>query len=103
MRQQTLRDLVAIGRVTSATVVGLRGGYGIAVRDGPVQRLLATSRGETRLFTLEAATRFLRDVGLPRFEVDASNYEPGRLRKPRPDRAEALRRTRTNPHQPTLV
>src|SRR5688500_3699505 len=103
MRQQTLRDLVAEGRVARARVVGLRGGYGVVVTDGPVERLLATSRGETRLFTLDAATKFLRDIGLPRFEVDASNYEPGRLRSPRPDRAEALRRTRTNPHQPSLV
>ena len=103
MREQTLRELVIGGFVTSATVVGQRGGYGVSIRQGTTESFLSTSRGEARLFTLETAARFLRQIGIARFEVDASNYEPGRIRKPRPDRAEALRKTRTTPRQATLV
>lgn len=103
MKQQTLRDLVASGAVREATVIGMRGGYAIRVRHASVYQLLASSRGDMRLFTLDAATKLLRELGIPRFTVDATNFEPGRIRKPRPDRAEALRKTRTSPHQPMLV
>jgi hypothetical protein len=103
MREQTLRELVSGGFARSATVVGQRGGYGISIRHGTAESFLSTSRGEPRLFTLETAARFLRQIGISRFEVDSSNYEPGRIRKPRPDRAEALRKTRTTPRQTTLV
>jgi hypothetical protein len=103
MNEQTLRTLVTADSVRSPAVIGMGGGYAISVRYGSTESLLKSSRGETRLFTLDAASKFLRRIGLPRFVVDASNYEPGRIRKPRPDRAEALRRTRTNPRQAMLV
>lgn len=66
-------------------------------RYGMTERALATSRGGLRLFTLDAAGKFLRDLGLPRFEVDATGFEPGRMRPARPDRATALSRTRRQP------
>lgn len=46
---------------------------------------------------------FLRQVGIEMFEVDARFYQPGRIRKARPDRAEALRKTRTTPRQQELL
>jgi len=74
------------------------------VRYGSVEKNLVTSRGEVRLFAnLNTAVNFLRQQGLTRFQVDATNYEPGRLRKARPDRAAALRNTRTSPRQPELL
>jgi hypothetical protein len=103
MKEQTLRELVKGGFVDSAVVVGQRGGYGVAIQRGSSKSFLATSKGEARLFTLETAARFLRQMGITRFEVDASSYEPGRIRKARPDRAEALRKTRTTPRQAILV
>lgn len=78
----------------SATVLGRPGGYAISVRYGMTERALATSRGGLRLFTLDAASKFLRDIGMPRFEVDATGYAPGRIRQARPDRAMALAGTR---------
>ena len=103
MREQTLRELAASGAVHSVLVLGMRGGYGISIQLGAVEGLLESSRVEVRLLTLETATRLLRQMGIPRFRVDATNYEPGRMRKPRPDRAEALRKTRTNPRQELLL
>jgi len=73
------------------------------VRVGSSERMLANARGSIRLFSLENAARFLNGIGLQRFEIDTSNYTPGRLRKPRPDRAEALKRTRTLPRQSILL
>jgi hypothetical protein len=87
-----------------ASVVGKRAGFGIVVRLGGGDRSLGTTRGEERLFAnLNTAALFLRDVGLPRFEVDITEFEPGRLRKARPDRADALRKTRTKPIQERLL
>jgi hypothetical protein len=66
--------------------------------------VLGNSRGNLRQFaSLNTAVDFLRRVGVARFEVDAEEYERGRTRKPRPDRAEALRGTRTRPRQQSLI
>src|SRR5437867_11093352 len=91
----TLRELLSSTSVTSTVAVGQRGGFAIVVRYGEAQRTLASRRGAPRIFaSLNTATSFLQRLGLKKFEVDATEFEPGRLRKPRPDRAEALRRTR---------
>lgn len=97
IKEATLRELMEANSIRSATAVGHVGGYSISVRYGTAERSLATSRGDLRLFTLDAASKFLRVLGLPRFEVDATDYEPGRIRKARPDRASALARTRRQP------
>lgn len=103
MREQTFRELVSAGLVESVVVVGQRGGFGVCIRHGVSESLLSTTRGEPRQFTLDSAANYLRQMGFTRFEVDASNYVPGRIRKPRPDRAEALRKTRTVPRQAVLI
>ena len=98
IKEATLKELVQAQSVRSASVLGKHGGYVISVRYGLAERALGTSRGGLRLFTLDAASKFLRDLGLPRFEVDATGYEPGRIRKARPDRATALAGTRRQPN-----
>lgn len=101
---QILKELVEAGSVRGACLVGQRGGFGVVVRYGMVERTLSSTRGQVRLFaSLDTAMPYLKRLGLPRFEVDASSFEPGRLRKPRPDRAEALRKTRTRPTQQKLI
>lgn len=103
IKETTLRELVTTDSVNSVCIVGQIGGYAVTVRCGSAEITLATTRGDIRLFTLERASTLLRALGLLRFEVDCTNYEPGRLRKSRPDRAEALRKTRTRPIQETLI
>lgn len=103
IRENVLREFVEAGSIDAALVIGEIGGYRIAVHFGSEQRTLATSRGDVRLFSLETAARFLREIGFPKFVVDVREYQQGRIRKPRPDRAEALRKTRTRPRQGVLV
>jgi hypothetical protein len=103
IKEPTLRELREADSVASVLVRGSVGGYALVIRFGGNERLLATTRGETRLFSLESAGRFLRDLGISKFEVDTSTYEPGRLRKARPDRAAALRKTRSTPVQSSLI
>lgn len=103
IKETTLRELVRANSINSVCLIGRPGGYVVKVRYGSLERVLATTRSEVRLFTLGNAGTFLRAIGLPRFEVDATGYEPGRLRSARPDRAEALRNTRTVMRQVSLI
>jgi hypothetical protein len=103
IKESALRGLAESSAIKSACVVGTRGGYSIVVRYGAVERELSSVRGDIRLFTLGNASKFLRGIGLYRFEVDATEYEEARLRKARPDRAEALKLTVTKLRQQVLI
>lgn len=90
---RTLAKLVESGIVRAARVIGQAGGWGIIVTCGKTIRPLAAQRGKARLFSkLETVAVYLRDIGIPRFDVDVVDYDPERARRTRPDRAEALKR-----------
>ena len=96
IRETTLRELIEAGSVRSVAAVGRHGGFFVSVSCGGIDRALASARGAIRLFpNLTTLAALLCRLGISSFEVDAANYEPGRVRSARPDRAEALRRTRT--------
>ena len=103
IKECTLRELVQADSVQSACAIGTRGGYSIVIRCGSIERTLASVRGDVRLFTLTNVSKFLRGIGLSRFEVDASSYEEARMRNARPDRAEALKLTVTKLRQQVLI
>src|SRR5687768_2443212 len=97
------RDLVGARAITSVTAIGAPGGFSIALHCGASELILSATRGGARMFaSLDTAAAFLKRLGISQFSVDASGHELQLLRKPRPDRAEALRRTRTRPQQQTL-
>ena len=103
IREPLLRELVKLTVPVRAIVVGEQGGFAVTFRVGETQKTLATSRGAVRRFaSLDTAGSFIRDIGISGFEVDMSCHKPGRLRNPRPDRAEALRNTRTRLRQQFL-
>ena len=100
IKEPVLRELVQAETSVGATVSGQQSGYAVQVRLGGGQKVLITSRGTIRLFaSLDTAGAFVSGLGIPHFEVDMTGHAPGRLRKPRPDRAEAMRRTRTKLQQ----
>lgn len=98
-----LRALLEMSQQCTARLLGDVGGYSVLIAVGNSERMLANSRGSIRLFSLGNAARFLNSIGMPRFEIDTTNFKPGRLRKARPDRAEAMRKTRTTPRQSYLL
>lgn len=103
IKAQLLRELVGATENVGATAIGTQGGFKLLFSIGQVTRTLVSSRGGTRFFaSLDTAAAFCREVGVNEFEVDLSNYEPGRLRAPRPDRSEALKKTRTRLRQQPL-
>lgn len=90
----TLTKLAEAGVVRSAHVVGQDGGWGILVKYGMTERALAAQRShQVRIFRkLETLVEYLKGVGIPRFDVDAVNYDPHSVTATkRPDRAVAMK------------
>lgn len=90
----TLTKLAEAGVVRSAHVVGQDGGWGILVKYGMTERALAAQRShQVRIFRkLETLVAYLKGVGIPRFDVDAANYDPhSDTATKRPDRAAAMK------------
>ena len=91
----TLTKLVEAGAVRAAHVIGQSGGWGVMIRYGMLERPLAASRSkQLRTFKkLETLVAYLKDIGISRFDVDASQYDPATLKTySRPDRAEAMKK-----------
>ena len=98
-----MRELIQASAEVEVAAVGEQQGFSLHFRFGSAEKMLATSRGTVRLFaSLDTAGAFIRNVGISSFEVDMTRHQPGRLRSPRPDRAAALRGTRTRPRQQPL-
>lgn len=90
----TLSRLVEAGAVRGAHVIGQAGGWGVLIQYGMLERPLATSRSkQVRTFKkLETLVAYLKDIGISRFDVDATQYDPASLKTyTRPDRAAAMR------------
>ncbi|NHZ66928.1 antitoxin PaaA2 family protein [Massilia genomosp. 1] len=89
-----LTKLAEAGVVRSAHVVGQAGGWAILVKYGMTERALAAQRShQVRIFRkLETLVEYLKGVGIPRFDVDAVNYDPhSTTTAKRPDRAAAMK------------
>lgn len=95
IKEPILREFASAKAIEGACVSGRAGGYIITIRYGTCVGTLVSSRGAFRLFTLDNAAKYLRAIGVARFEVDVSGFSPGRIRGPRPDRATALKATKT--------
>ena len=65
---------------------------------GNAERVLGNARGAGKVFaSLDTIAVQLLRLGIQEFVVRAGGYKPGRVRAPRPDRAEAMRRTAKQP------
>lgn len=103
LSMSTLRALAKAGAVSTATVVGEGAGFALLMHYGSSGAWLASARGKRRTFaSLNRVTVLLKSLGIVRFDVESTQYVEGRLRKPRPDRAEALRYARTRMRQQPL-
>ncbi len=104
VKEEIVRELARSGSLATATAIGQEGGFALMVRYGASERLLGSKRGAVKLFSsLTTLAMRLRAMGISKFEVNSAAFVPGRVRPPRPDRAEALRATRTKPRQTELL
>ncbi|MGE4238965.1 type II toxin-antitoxin system RelB family antitoxin [Ramlibacter sp.] len=91
----TLTQLVQAGTVRGARVVGQDGGWILRIRYGAVESVLAAHRSrQARMWRrLETLVSYLKEMGIARFDVDASAFDPTASNTySRPDRAEAMKR-----------
>lgn len=91
----TLERLVEAGAVRGANVVGQAGGWGVVIQYGMTERVLAAKRGAVRIFRkFETLAGYLRDIGIVRYQVDATEYDPeaGQVERRREDAAERMKR-----------
>lgn len=89
----TLSRLSEAGVVQRARVVGQRGGWGVLIKYGVTERVLAVQRGQQmRIFRkFETLVNYLKGVGIARFEVDTVDFDAESLKRHRPDRADAMK------------
>lgn len=107
--EHTLRELSSAGAAIEAVIAGLPdGGFSIRISYGspghPIVKTLGTSRRAIRRYgSLDTAASLLCGLSIEKFAVDMRHHRPGLVRPPRPDRAEALKKTRTTPRQASLL
>ncbi|WGS50150.1 hypothetical protein LFL96_01175 [Paraburkholderia sp. D15] len=102
--EATFRELLVANSIDSVAAVGREGGFVVTIGYGGTERILASARGSARVFpNLTKLATFLRNLGAATFIVKTEGYVTGRVRKARPDRAAALRKTRTTPRQISLL
>lgn len=104
VREMTLRELIKSRSITATSAVGQHGGFCLSVACGDRIQVLGSTRGLKRIFpNLTSLAVYLHRLGISRFEVDTTHYRAARVRPARPDRADALKRTRTKPQQADLL
>ncbi len=75
--RSTLEHLVEAGAVKGASIVGQPGGWGVVFHYGLTERVLAARRGAIRNFKrFETLVDYLKSIGLAKYQVDATAYEP---------------------------
>lgn len=73
----TLKRLVEAGAVRGASIVGQPGGWGVVVQYGKTERVLAVKRGAVRVFRkFETLVPYLKEMGIERYQVDATQFDP---------------------------
>jgi hypothetical protein len=91
--EATLRDLAAAGVLEAITATAKAGGFEVVVKFGNAAPVLGNAKGQPKLYaSLDTIAAQLLHLGIKTFIVDATGYKPGRVRGPRPDRAEAMKR-----------
>lgn len=92
LQEAPLRELIAARVISRAIAVGGAGGFVLEVHFGERKALLASSRGGARTFaSLSTVALLMQKLRQPHFEVDASEYVPGRVRSAQPARSAAMR------------
>lgn len=91
---QTLERLVEAGAVRGANVVGQPGGWGVVIQYGMTERALATKRDTVRIFRkFETLAAYLKTIGITKYGVDATQYDPVAIKteRKRTDAAERMK------------
>lgn len=94
---KAVKTLASAHALKGAVVLGQPGGFAVLVRYGANERAVAAQRSRrVRIWrNLNSAAAFVRDeLGLARFEIDMTGYDPSAVERKRPDTAERQRQLR---------
>lgn len=73
----TLEHLAKAGAIRGASIVGQPGGWGVVFQYGLTERVLAARRGAIRVYRkFETLVEYLKSIGIAKYQVDATGYEP---------------------------
>jgi hypothetical protein len=82
--QTTLARLVEAGAVRGASIIGQPGGWGVVIQYGMTERALAAKRGAVRNFArFETLVAYLKKIGIAKYQVDATQYDPATVKQER--------------------
>lgn len=77
----TLSRLVEANAVNGASIIGQPGGWGVVIKYGMTERALAAKRGTVRIFRkFETLVGYLKEIGVAKYQVDATGYDPVALK-----------------------
>jgi hypothetical protein len=90
----TLRELAQAGAVRQASAVAFGDRWAIVVAYGGVQKTLAArnSRQIRSWANLNSVVKYLAELGIRKFDTDATNYDPSQKTIERPDKSITLKR-----------
>ncbi len=91
----TLARLVEAGAVRGAEVIGHGQGWGVVVKYGMTERVLAARRGAVRSFRkFETLVAYLKGLGISHYQVNAADFDASALKasRARPDAAQRMKR-----------
>jgi hypothetical protein len=77
----SLSRLVEANAVNGANIIGEPGGWGVVIKYGETERALAAQRGSVRIFRkFETLVSYLKDMGVMKYQVDATGFDPVTLK-----------------------
>jgi hypothetical protein len=77
----TLSRLVEANAVNGASIIGQPGGWGVVIKYGMTERALSARRGSVRIFRkFETLVGYLKGIGVAKYQVDATGYDPVALK-----------------------
>lgn len=90
----TFKQLINDGVMRSVTAVAQGGQWELLVQYGRVEKHIRSTNNKNRRSwsRLDTVQKYLADLGVRQFNVDAAGFIPGRGRVKRPDRSLALKK-----------
>ena len=90
----TLKELAEAGAIRRACAVAFGDRWGLVFSYGGVEKTLRSKNGHNvrNWANLNSVTNYLAELGIRKFETDATNYDPNQKTLTRPDKSAALKR-----------
>ena len=90
----TLKELVEAGAIRRACAVAFGDRWGLVFSYGGVEKTLRSKNGHNvrNWANLNSVTNYLAELGIRKFETDATNYDPNQKTLTRPDKSVALKK-----------